>query len=258
MLYHERMGTELTHQVWNLNDEDIETDFPTITGQLPSVNVNPTQELRESMNSIIRWILLFLCSSFCVISDNAREILLEFLGAVFDSLATVIAASFPKSLHLLKKTIWNRSGWIHEVSCVSKVWHFVQLWWLLSHCTLHHRKRVFVEFLNHRQHVRRPECGEPLLREVALKSGQIRLYPFKVYCYQSVIGTLKRFLQRPGFTMKCKLWRERGIPDGFLADVFDGRVWKEWQYVDGEAFLAVPRNYEFMLDVDWFQPFKHS
>ena len=103
MLYHERMGTELTHQVWNLNDEDIETDFPTITGQLPSVNVNPTQELRESMNSIIRWILLFLCSSFCAISDNAREILLEFLGAVFDSLATVIAASFPKSLHLLKK-----------------------------------------------------------------------------------------------------------------------------------------------------------
>ena len=105
MLYHERMGTELTHQVWNLNDEDIETDFPTITGQLPSVNVNPTPELRESMNSIIRWILLFLCSSFCVISDNAREILLEFLGAVSDSLATVIAASFPKSLHLLKKTI---------------------------------------------------------------------------------------------------------------------------------------------------------
>ena len=59
------------------------------------------------MNSIIRWILLFLClwSSFCVISDNALEILLGFLGAVFDSLATVIAASFPKSLHLLKKTI---------------------------------------------------------------------------------------------------------------------------------------------------------
>lgn len=26
----------------------------------------------------------------------------------------------------------------------------------------------------------------------------------------------------------------------------------------GEAFLAVPRNYAFMLNVDWFQPFKHS
>ena len=113
MLYHERMGPELTHQVWNLDDDDIDTDFPTIPGQLPSVDFNPAQGLRESMNSIIRWILLFLClwSSLCVISDNALEILLEFLRAVFDSLATVIpsigsfAALFPKSLHLLKKQL---------------------------------------------------------------------------------------------------------------------------------------------------------
>ena len=52
--------------------------------------------------------------------------------------------------------------------------------------------------------------------------------------------------------------RERGVPVGFLADVFDGRVWKEWQYFNGEPFLAGPRNYAFMLNVDWFQPFKHS
>ena len=45
MLYHERMGPELTHQVWNLDDEDIDTDFPTIPGQLPSVDVNPAQGL---------------------------------------------------------------------------------------------------------------------------------------------------------------------------------------------------------------------
>ena len=28
--------------------------------------------------------------------------------------------------------------------------------------------------------------------------------------------------------------------------------------MDGEAFLAVPRNYVFMLNMDWFQPLKHS
>lgn len=113
MLYHERIGPKLTHQVWNLNDEDIDTDFPTITGQLPSVNVDPAPGLRQSMNSIIRWILLFLClwSSFCVIADDALEILLEFLRAVFDCLATIIpsigsfAALFPKSLHLLKNNL---------------------------------------------------------------------------------------------------------------------------------------------------------
>ena len=128
---------------------------------------------------------------------------------------------------------------------------------------LQHTKRVsknctFVEFPNHRQHFRRTECGEPLLQEVTLKSGQTRLYPFKVYGYQSVIGTLKRFLRRPGFTLKYELWRERGIPDGFLADVFYGRVWKEMQNVDGKPFLPAPRDYAFMLNVDWFQPFKHS
>ena len=91
-----------------------------------------------------------------------------------------------------------------------------------------------------------------------MKSGQTRLYPFKVYCYQSVRDTLRHVLQRPGFALKCELWRERDVPHGFLADVFDGRVWKEWQYVNGKAFLAVSRNYAFMFNVDWFQPFKHS
>ena len=113
MLYHERTGPKPTHQVWNLNDEDIDTDFLTIPGQPPSVDVNPSQGLREHMNSVLQWILLFLClwSSFCVISDNALEIFLEFFRAAFDSLATVVlsvgsfAALFPKSLHLLKKQL---------------------------------------------------------------------------------------------------------------------------------------------------------
>ena len=173
MLYHERMGPELTHQVWNLDDEDIDTDFPTIPGQLPSVDVNPAQGLRESMNSIIRWILLFLClwSSFCVISDNALEILLEFLRAVFDSLATVIpsigsfAALFPKSLHLLKKQLGiDKDEFMKYVVCpkCGTLYNFDDCY------VLHHRKRVsknctFVEFPNHRQHFRRTECGEPLL-----------------------------------------------------------------------------------------------
>lgn len=30
MLYHEREGPELTHQVWTLADEDIDGDFPII------------------------------------------------------------------------------------------------------------------------------------------------------------------------------------------------------------------------------------
>ena len=85
MPYHERVGPELTHQVWNLADEDIDGDFPIIPEHYPSVYLNPTQWLQDSFNCIIRWILLVLClwSSFGVISDNAMEILLEFFKSCF-------------------------------------------------------------------------------------------------------------------------------------------------------------------------------
>jgi hypothetical protein len=29
-------------------------------------------------------------------------------------------------------------------------------------------------------------------------------------------------------------------------------------YIGGKPFFAAPYNYAFMLNVDWFQPFKHS
>ncbi|CAH3161327.1 unnamed protein product [Pocillopora meandrina] len=161
MLYHERVGPELTRQVWNLADEDINGDFPIIPEQYPSVYVNPAQGLQDSFNCIIRWILLVLClwSSFSVISDNAMEILLEFLRAVFDSLATVVpgigsfAALFPKSLHLLKKQLGiDQDNFIKYVVCpkCDTLYNFDDCY------ELQNRKRVlkkctFIEFPNHRQ-----------------------------------------------------------------------------------------------------------
>ena len=43
-----------------------------------------------------------------------------------------------------------------------------------------------------------------------------------------------------------------------MGDVFDGRVWREFQNVNEVPFLAVPHNYALMLNVDWMQPFKHT
>ena len=41
-----------------------------------------------------------------------------------------------------------------------------------------------------------------------------------------------------------------------LADIVDGRVWREFLFVDGKPLLAGERSLAFMLNVDWFQPFK--
>lgn len=77
-----------------------------------------------------------------------------------------------------------------------------------------------------------------------------------LHCYNSVRQSLEALVKRPGFLEKCEEWWLRKIPEGVLGEVYDGQVWKDYQYVNGEPFLAAPNNLPMMLNVDWFQPFK--
>ena len=45
---------------------------------------------------------------------------------------------------------------------------------------------------------------------------------------------------------------------GVLHDIYDGNVWKEFLSVNGKSFLSLPYNFGFIINVDWFQPFKRS
>ena len=118
----------------------------------------------------------------------------------------------------------------------------------------------FVKFPNHKQRRMRKACGSTLLKEVTTKDRTTRLYPHKIFCYQSVIATLERFVQRSGFTEQCELWRNRDIRTfhHVMCDVFEGRIWRDFQTVNDCSFLSSPRNYSFMLNVDWMQPFDHT
>ena len=53
----------------------------------------------------------------------------------------------------------------------------------------------------------------------------------------------------------CQLWRKR-LSSG-LSDVYDGRIWKEFQVLCGRPFLSTEYNLTFMLNINWFQPYKH-
>ena len=55
-----------------------------------------------------------------------------------------------------------------------------------------------------------------------------------------------------------ELWRLRKIPPNTFCDIFDWQIWKDFQYVNGVPFLAVPHNFGLMLNIDWFSPYKHS
>ena len=121
------------------------------------------------------------------------------------------------------------------------------------------KKCSYVEFPNHRHRAHRKPCNEVLLKEGKLQDGKLKLYPKKVYCYSSIIAKLKIFLQHPGFTSRCELWRERertSIP-GLLSDVIHGAVRRDIKGADGSRFMSHQRNLALMMNVDWFQPFKH-
>ncbi len=66
---------------------------------------------------------------------------------------------------------------------------------------------------------------------------------------------------RPKFLTKCEEWRRTfsiDSTDFVCRDVFDGKIWNDFQNVNGHPFLSAPHNFCFTLNVDWFQPFKRT
>lgn len=118
-------------------------------------------------------------------------------------------------------------------------------------------KCSYVEFPNHTQHGRRKPCGEFLLKHVTLLDGTTKLYPYKSYCYKSIQESLQNCVKRPGFQGLCEKWRSRKQQPGFMTDVFDGKIWHEFQTSSKNIFLKHRNNYALMLNLDWFQPFEH-
>ena len=67
----------------------------------------------------------------------------------------------------------------------------------------------------------------------------------------SVLNSLRTLVARNDFWKTCYLWkteRDFGCASGVLTNVFNGRVWHEFLYVDGQPFLASERTLGFLLN----------
>ena len=93
---------------------------------------------------------------------------------------------------------------------------------------------------------------------ITIKSGKKKYYPRKYYCYKPICESLSLLIKQRGFFKSCELWRLRNIPLDTFCDIYDGQIWKDFQYIYGHPFLAVPHNLALMLNIDWFCPYKHS
>ena len=68
--------------------------------------------------------------------------------------------------------------------------------------------------------------------------------------------TLQESFSTSWFYGYVSTWRKR-VSSG-LSDVYDGRIWKEFQVIHGRPFLFKEHNLTYMLNIDWFQPYKQS
>ena len=95
------------------------------------------------------------------------------------------------------------------------------------------------------------------MKEVKSISGKKMFYPVQLFCYRSIKESLITLLLRPGFEIECEKWRSQNHSEDVLADVHDGEIWKNFTHDGTSLFFSKPHNYGVMLNVDWFQPFKH-
>ena len=98
-------------------------------------------------------------------------------------------------------------------------------------------------------------CNTLLLKTVELASGNKILYPYLVYFYMSIEDSLQALLLEPSFVNKCEEWKTNVGESGVMNDIFDGRVWRDFQSYEGSPFLSEPFTFGLAINVDWFQPF---
>ena len=109
---------------------------------------------------------------------------------------------------------------------------------------------------NHPHISRGAKCNTILMKRVMCGSSY-KLCPRKVYIYNSIKSSLAKLLGRPAFSQKCEMWRKRCTSPGVYTDIYDGVVWKRFQNICGRPFLELPNSLGFILNIDWFNPYKH-
>ena len=82
--------------------------------------------------------------------------------------------------------------------------------------------------------------------------------PLKIFCYRSIIDSIKDLVKRPGILEIFSKWKLHQIPEGVMSDVYDGEMWKSFLFTaDQKELLSSKYTLGLLLNADWFQPYKH-
>lgn len=254
------------NEVWESEEvEDFSANSCEISAPyLPSFNGTTEESVRAT--PLLRWLLIYLLSLQVkyAIPHSGINLLFHFLYVFFSLVGCfspfvkIIADAFPKSKHTAEKHLGINVSFTKFVLCskcfkrhmFNEVWHKVGSHQVTNYCN-------FVRYPYHPILSRRTPCHTPLLKSVELSSGRKVLYPHKIYCYESLISSFQDVLLSPGFVTDCNHWQSR-ISSPLVRDLYDGRVWKQFQNISGSPFLSTQFSYGLVLNIDWFQPYSHT
>lgn len=239
-------------------EEELGIDIPDTNGQGDPPEVMSITSLGSSEKALVMLIAIFILrlQSKHYIPEAAIECLLKFLYSLFviigrfSDIGRSIAQHMPKSVHCLRKVAGITDHFEKLVVCFK-----CNSVYKMDDCI---ERRGVSKVCEFREFPCSKKCLFSLLREVELASKKKILYPFKTYCYQNIKTSLQRLYNQPNFHNLCEEWRSRKIKNGNMGDIYDGKIWKEFQNVSGRPFLSSKFNLAFCLNVDWFQPYSHT
>ena len=241
-------------EYWAESDDELKNDCGSEPEPL-SDNLE-LRNLDDDQESAVWWIVAFTCvmQTLHSMSLQSVEFLLKFLAGLLTFLGRY-SAKIAEIASALPCSVYSRSKFLENTLCLVPVATMVVC--LRCHSLYNYleciEKRGSITYAKHCT-----KCNRSLLREIVTRNGNKRFYPRALYPHCSLIDALKSFFSHPGFIELCGSWHSSvtGDSDTF-SDVYSGRIWKEFMYFGGREFLSNKNNIAFMLNIDWFKPYKH-
>lgn len=181
-----------------------------------SEGVTPSQ-VDTTSASLLRLYVFFLLmfQTLFKLSDTAVSALLLFLSMFFKTISRSLKVIIPEGFLLkLPRNVYrarmiasngtNRSDFTQYICCPTC--HSI---YIREECitTTESKKCNYVKFPNHPQSQHRSQCGTVLIKTVKTQTGKYVLQPKLIYCYRSVIDSLKEMVKRQNFIEQCEEWR---------------------------------------------------
>jgi hypothetical protein len=234
----------------DLNDDEIPVEQFTAPKN-DSEFVHPDTSVNFAEPWILIWI--FKYQARFRLSDVAIDSLIKFFQQILTDADQMRFKDFPSSLYTASKML--------QIGNQSKTYAVCP-----SCNTLYNIADVVTEEGFKCTHVEFPmkskgkSCGTELTVQVPQNNGNKRR-PKLLFPLPNLRIQINSLYQRPEFRQQLRKWTNRDVNNEILADIYDGKIWKNFPDTSGDPFFtpeAADSHLGIMINLDWFQPFESS